>query len=439
MDFALALGIANLVLLIAALALLALVLRRSSGREAREVATRLAGVEAGAERTERTIRGETNVMREEAAARGKALREEVGNSIRGFADSLQQRIDGFGKTIGALTERNEQRLEGLRKSIEERLDKLREENAGKLEQMRQTVDEKLQGTLEKRLGESFAVVSERLEKVHQGLGEMQTLATGVGDLKRVLTNVKMRGGWGEVQLGALLDQVLTPEQYRAQARIGSGNVDYAVRLPGQDDDGSEVLLPIDAKFPHEDFERLIDAHEKGDGEGFEAASRALELRIKAEAKSISDKYVVPPATTDFAIMFLPTEGLYAEVVRRPGLADFLQRQHRVLVTGPMTLGALLNSLQMGFRTLAIQKRSSEVWKVLGEAKTEFGKYGGIIDKLKKQLDAASNTVDDVGVRTRAIERKLKDVQSIELPAAPRLTAIAGGRGEAEDKNDASDD
>jgi DNA recombination protein RmuC len=438
MDFALALGIANLVLLIAVLAVL--VLRRGGGREGREVATRLAGVEAGAERTERTIRGETNVMREEAAARGKALREEVGTIIRGFADSLQQRIEGFGKTIDALTLRNEERLEALRRSIEERLDKLREENAGKLEQMRQTVDEKLQGTLEKRLGESFAVVSERLEKVHQGLGEMQSLATGVGDLKRVLTNVKMRGGWGEVQLGALLEQMLTPEQYRVQARIGGGNVDYAVRLPGQDPDGGEVLLPIDAKFPHEDYDRLVDAIERGDAEALDGAARDLEVAIKTQAKRICDKYVAPPATTDFAIMFLPTEGLYAEVVRRPGLADLLQRQHRVLVTGPMTLGALLNSLQMGFRTLAIQQRSSEVWKVLGEAKAEFGKYGGIIDKLKKQLDAAANTVDDVGVRTRAIERKLKDVQSIELPAAPRLTAIAGGRGDtAEDKDDASGD
>jgi DNA recombination protein RmuC len=440
MDVALLLGIANLVLLVAALVVLVRVSRRSGdGREANEVAARLAGVEAGAERTERTIRGETNVMREEAAARGKALREEVGNTIRGFGDSLQQRIDGFGKTIGALTERNEQRLEALRASIEERLDKLRHENAGKLEEMRQTVDEKLQGTLEKRLGESFAVVSERLEKVHQGLGEMQNLATGVGDLKRVLTNVKMRGGWGEVQLGALLEQMMTPDQYRAQARIGSGNVDYAVRLPGQDSDG-EVLLPIDSKFPHEDYERLVDAHERGDGDAFEAAGRALELRIKTEAKSICDKYVAPPTTTDFAIMFLPTEGLYAEVLRRPGLADLLQRQHRVLVTGPTTLGALLNSLQMGFRTLAIQQRSSEVWKVLGEAKVEFGKYGGIIDKLKKQLDAAANTVDDVGVRTRAIQRKLKDVQAIEAPAAPRLTAIAGGRGDsAEDEDDAPRD
>jgi DNA recombination protein RmuC len=436
MDFALILGIANVLLLLAALVLLALVLRRGDRDAARDIAARLAAVEAGAERTERTIRGETNVMRDEAAARGKALREEVGGSIRAFGDSLQQRIDGFGKTIDALTLRNEERLEGLRRTIEERLDKLREENAGKLEQMRQTVDEKLQGTLEKRLGESFAVVSERLEKVHQGLGEMQSLATGVGDLKRVLTNVKMRGTWGEVQLGALLEQVLTPEQYCAQARIHNGNVDYAVRLPGQDADTGEVLLPIDAKFPHEDYDRLIDAHERGDGEALELAAQALETRIKLEAKSICEKYVEPPLTTDFAIMFLPTEGLYAEVVRRPGLADLLQRQHRVLVTGPMTLGALLNSLQMGFRTLAIQKRSSEVWKVLGEAKAEFGKYGGIIDKLKKQLDAAANTVDDVGVRTRAIERKLRDVQAIEAPAAPRLTAIAGGRGDnAEDADD----
>jgi DNA recombination protein RmuC len=439
MDVALILGIVIILLLVAALALLALVLRRGDGGAAREVAVRLAAVEAGAERTDRTIRGETNVMREEAAARGKALREEVGGSIRGFADSLQQRIDGFGKTIDALTLRNEERLEGLRKAIEERLDRLREENAGKLEQMRQTVDEKLQGTLEKRLGESFAVVSERLEKVHQGLGEMQNLATGVGDLKRVLTNVKMRGTWGEVQLGALLEQVLTPEQYCAQARIRNGNVDYAVRLPGQDADLGEVLLPIDAKFPHEDYDRLIDAHERGDGEALEAAVQALETRIKLEAKSICEKYVEPPLTTDFAIMFLPTEGLYAEVVRRPGLADLLQRQHRVLVTGPMTLGALLNSLQMGFRTLAIQKRSSEVWKVLGEAKTEFGKYSDVMKKLKNQLETATRTVDEVGVRTRAVERKLKGVESLELPTAPRLTAIAGGRGESAEDDDGSRD
>jgi DNA recombination protein RmuC len=435
MDFALMLGVANLILLIAALALLALVLGRGGGKEARDIAARLAGVEAAAERTERTIRSEVNLMRDEAAARGKALREEVGTSIRGFADSLQQRIDGFGRTIGTLTERNEQRMEELRKSVEIRLDKLREENAGKLEKMRETVEEKLQGTLEKRLGESFAMVSERLEKVHQGLGEMQSLATGVGDLKRVLTNVKMRGGWGEVQLGALLEQMLAPEQYRRNVRVGGGFVEFAVCMPGRDDDSGEVLLPIDSKFPHEDYDRLVDAHERGDGDAFEAAGRALEQRIRGEAKAICEKYVKPPMTTDFAIMFLPTEGLYAEVVRRPGLADALQQQHRVLVTGPMILGALLNSLQMGFRTLAIQKRSSEVWKVLGEAKAEFGKYGAVIDKLKKHLNAATDTVDAVGVRTRAIERKLRDVQALEVPAMPRLTAIAGGRAEDEDPDD----
>jgi DNA recombination protein RmuC len=305
--------------------------------------------------------------------------------------------------------------------------------------MRQTVDEKLQGTLEKRLGESFAVVSERLEKVHQGLGEMQSLATGVGDLKRVLTNVKMRGGWGEVQLGALLEQMLTPEQYRRNVRISGGFVEYAVCMPGRDDDGGDVLLPIDSKFPHEDYDRLVDAHERGDRGAFDVAGDALEQRIRREAKTICEKYVAPPATTDFAIMFLPTEGLYAEVVRRPGLADVLQRQYRVMVTGPMTLGAFLNSLQMGFRTLAIQKRSSEVWKVLGEAKAEFGKYGGVLDKLKKQLETATKTVDEVGVRTRAVTRTLRSVESLEPATTPRLTAIAGGLGEAENQDDASGD
>lgn len=311
------------------------------------------------------------------------------------------------------TKLNLDRLDKLRDTVQERLDYLREENSAKLEQMRATVDEKLQGTLEKRLGESFKLVSDRLEKVHQGLGEMQNLATGVGDLKRVLSNVKLRGTWGEVQLGALLEQMLTPEQYKRNVKVrptSDSIVEYAVRLPGEDD---EVLIPIDSKFPIEDYDRIILASENGDLLALEEASRQLELRIKKEAKDISDKYINPPATTDFAIMFLPTEGLYAEVLRRPGLLYDIQQKYRVNISGPTTLGAFLNSLQMGFRTLAIQKRSGEVWRVLGEAKQEFAKYGDVMDNLKKKLEQASQVVDDVGVRTRAIERKLRGVESID--------------------------
>lgn len=323
--------------------------------------------------------------REEA----KALREEILNTILGFSDSL-------------------------RKTVEERLDKLREENSTKLEQMRATVDEKLQGTLEKRLGESFKMVSERLEKVHQGLGEMQNLASGVGDLKRVLTNVKLRGTWGEIQLGSLLEQMLTPEQYVKNVKTNPNSddvVEYAVKLPGGNE---QVLIPLDAKFPVEDYERILSFSEKGDKNLLDEASRQLENSIKKAARDISEKYINPPLTTDFAIMFLPTEGLYAEVLRRPGLVYELQQKYRVNVCGPMTLGALLNSLQMGFRTLAIQKRSGEVWKVLGEAKQEFAKYGMVMEELKKKLEQASQVVDKVGVRTRAIEKRLRTVETVSL-------------------------
>ncbi len=327
-------------------------------------------------RLERTTREES-----------KSLREEIISTILGFSDSL-------------------------RKTVEERLDKLREENSAKLEQMRATVDEKLQGTLEKRLGESFKIVSERLEKVHQGLGEMQNLASGVGDLKRVLTNVKLRGTWGEIQLGSLLEQMLTPDQYLKNVKTNPHSdalVEYAVKMPGGDE---QVLIPLDAKFPVEDYERILAASEKGDAALLEEASRQLENSIKKAARDICEKYICPPETTDFAIMFLPTEGLYAEVLRRPGLLYEIQQKYRVNVCGPTTLGALLNSLQMGFRTLAIQKRSGEVWKVLGEAKLEFAKYGSVMEELKKKLEQASQVVDKVGVRTRAIERRLKDVESI---------------------------
>lgn len=308
------------------------------------------------------------------------LRQELNTSLIGFNDSL-------------------------RKTVEDRMDKLRQENTQKLEQMRATVDEKLQTTLEKRIGESFSQVSERLEKVHQGLGEMQNLALGVGDLKRVLTNVKTRGVWGEVQLGALLEQMLSPEQYMKNVKIKEGTtelVEYCVCLP----DG---LIPIDAKFPYEDYERLVIASEKGEVAAVESASVELERRIKNEAKRIHDKYIEVPKTTDFAIMFLPTEALYAEIMRRPGLSAFVQKNFKITITGPSTLGAFLTSLQMGFRTLAIQKRSGEVWQALGEAKTEFNKYAMWVEKVKKNIEAAGKTLDEAGTRTRAIERKLRDV------------------------------
>ncbi|MCA1988537.1 MAG: DNA recombination protein RmuC [Desulfarculus sp.] len=299
--------------------------------------------------------------------------------------------------------------------------------------MRQTVDEKLQGTLEKRLGESFGLVSRQLEMVHKSVGEMQSLAAGVGDLKRVLTNVKARGVWGEIQLGGLLDEVFIPEQVakNVEIRPGSGlRVEFALRLPGPEDD-NELLLPIDAKFPQEDYERLLDAAERADAPAEEAAIRALELRVRGFAKDICDKYVCPPHSTDFAIMYLPTEGLYAEVLRRPGLAESLWRDYRVQVAGPTTLTSILNSLKMGFSTLAIQKRSGEVWQVLGAVKTEFAKYGEVLDKVRKKLQEGENLIDKVAVRKRAIERRLKTVQTLPESEAAGLLGLVGGQDDLE--------
>ena len=294
-------------------------------------------------------------------------------------------------------------------------DQLRGAVDQKLELVRQSVEEKLQTTLDQRLGASFQRVSQSLEQVHRGLGEMQTLAASVGDLKKVLANVKTRGTWGEVQLGALIEQMLTPEQYeRNVATTGTGErVEYAVKLPGSDESGTAVWLPIDAKFPQEDYQRLVEASERGDPEALEAAARQLELRVRQCARDIHDKYVLPPRTTDFAILFLPTESLYAELLRRPGLADAVQQQYRVMIAGPATLGALLNSLQLGFRTLVIQKRTSEVWKVLGEVKTEFGRYADLLARVEKKLQEAGSVVEDAAVRTRAINRKLRDVESAD--------------------------
>lgn len=316
----------------------------------------------------------------------------------------------------------------LQRTLREELELVRAGNEAKLEQMRQTVDEKLQGTLEKRLGESFALVSERLEQVQKGLGEMQTLASDVGGLKRVLTNVKNRGGWGEVQLARQLEDMLTRDQYEENVAVRPGSaerVEFAVRLPGREDE-RPVWLPIDSKFPQEDYERLLAAQESGDADAVAPAGAALERAVVAQAKLIAAKYVDPPHTTDFAIMYLPTEGLFAEVVRRPGLASRLQNDQRVMVTGPTTLMSLLNSLQLGFRTLAIEQRSSEVWQVLSAAKTEFGKYGAVWEKLGKQLKAAQNTVEEAGVRTRAVERRLRGVETAELTDGREETGFGVG-------------
>jgi DNA recombination protein RmuC len=345
------------------------------------------------------------------------------------SDSLQQRLadnirvqkdqlDSFSKQLMALARLNEEKLETMRKTLETQLWSLQEDNTKKLEQIRATVDEKLQSTLDQRLGESFKQVSERLEQVYKGLGEMRTLASGVGDLKKVLTNVKTRGTWGEIRLSHILEQILTPEQFEvnvATRKNSNERVEFAIKLPGQDADQEKIVwLPIDSKFPQEDYQRLMDARDAADKELAEKHIKNLEIRIKAEAKLIKDKYLEPPGTTDFGIMFLPVEGLYAEVLRRPGLCDTLQREHRIVVTGPTTLAALLNSLQMGFRTLAIGKRSSEVWQLLGAVKTEFGKFGQVLAKTKKKLKEAGHTIDQAEIRSRAIERKLKNVQDLSL-------------------------
>lgn len=350
--------------------------------------------------------------------------------LAGFARQLAEFAAGSEKKLEAIRETLERQLlrlgesaarqqEEVRRLLEEKLQQIQEENRRKLEEMRQTVDEKLQGTLEKRLGESFKQVSDRLEQVHRGLGEMQTLAAGVGDLKKVLSNVKTRGTWGEIQLGSLLEQVLSPEQYEANVAVQAGHgerVEFAIRLPGREGEaGSVVWLPVDAKFPQEDYQRLVEAADASDAVRVEAAARQLEIRIRASAQDIRTKYIHPPATTDFAIMFLPTEGLYAEVIRRPGLVESLQQDQRVVVAGPATLAALLNSLQMGFRTLAIQRRSGEVWKVLGAVKAEFGKFGEVLSHVKTKLDQASSTIEKAEVRTRAISRQLREVEV--LPAA----------------------
>lgn len=358
-------------------------------------------------------------MRQAITLQAQTGREEQASALKRFGDTLNQ-------TLTTLTESNAQRMAEVRATLEEKIKDLQTDNGTRLEEMRKTVDEKLHATLEQRLGESFKLVSDRLEKVHQGLGEMQQLAIGVGDLKRVLTNVKTRGTWGEVQLEMLLEQVLTPDQYAKNVETipGSGaRVEFAIKLPGNDNGETPIWMPIDAKFPKEQYERLAEAADRADADGVTLAGRELETVVRNEAKKIAEKYLSPPLTTDFAILFLPTEGLYAEVMRRPGLADDLQRTHRISIAGPSTLSALLNSLQMGFRTLALEKRSSEVWQVLGAVKTEFGKFGDVLAATKATLERAAKNIESAEVRTRQMSRKLKSVEALPSEAAQQLLGV----------------
>ncbi|MBI5072105.1 DNA recombination protein RmuC [Candidatus Falkowbacteria bacterium] len=381
------------------------------------------------EKNERELKNEMSLSRKETADSEKRLREELSGLFKGFGDSLDKRMselasaqnknfEGFSVKLTELIDKNDGKMDKVREVVEKKLESLQKDNSEKLEAMRVTVDEKLHATLEKRFGESFKVVSDRLDAVHKGLGEMQTLALGVGDLKKVLSNVKSRGTWGEAQLGNLIEEILTPEQYEKNVKTKKSsreNVEFAVKLPGNDDDVKQVWLPIDAKFPLEDYQRLVEAQEQGNLLVIEELGKSLEVRIKSEAKDIRDKYLDPPHTTDFGILFVPIESLYAEVLRRPGLFEQIRRDYKVIIAGPTTAQVILNSLQMGFRTLTIQKRSSEVWTLLGAVKTEFGKFGDLLEKTQKKIQETGNTIEDAVAKTRTIEKKLNKVQ--DLPAA----------------------
>ena len=417
-------------------------------------------ISSSSERLERELRTEI-----QESARGG--RQEIMQTLATFQQTLVQQsaeatrtqnsqMDAFAQQLGLLqktlsdtltqqvqmlSESNARRLSEMRGTLETQLAQLQQSNTSKLDEMRQTVDEKLQATLQARLGESFKQVADRLEQVHKGLGEMNTLAQGVGDLKHLLTNVKTRGMFGEAQLASLLEQVLAPDQYAAQHATvpGSKNrVDFAIRLPGRSDDGQPVWLPIDAKFPNEDYERLLDAQSRADAVQADLASKALEVRVRLEAKSIAEKYLAPPYTTDFAVMFLPTEGLYAEVLRRPGLMESLQRDHRITLSGPTTLMAMLNSLQMGFRTLALEKRSSEVWQVLGAVKTEFGKFGDVLAKVKEQTQTVLNTLDKAQTRSNVMHRALRTVDALPEAQAGVLLPNSASDGAADAALDAAE-
>ena len=444
-------GLTNLLLIMAAVLLAAAVFLLIIVVRRREIKSQdfFATLEKQQEQIEHMVRDEFVRNRQESAGSARQSRQEIGSILKSSSDSqLRQmselagmqkdQLDSFSKQLLALTKLNEDKLESLRKTIEAQLRIMQEDNSLKLEQMRAVVDEKLQSTLEKRLGESFKQVSERLEQVYRGLGEMRSLATGVGDLKKVLTNVKTRGTWGEIRLSHILEQILTPDQYEvnvATKKASSERVEFAIKLPGQGSNKEKIVwLPIDSKFPQEDYQRLLDAQEAADKVQAEKSVKNLETRVKAEARAIREKYIDPPNTTDFGIMFLPVEGLYAEVLRRPGLCDSLQRDFRIVVTGPTTLAALLNSLHMGFRTLAIEKRSSEVWELLGAVKTQFSKFGEVLAKTKKKLQEASNTIDKAEVRTRVISRKLSKDQELPLADSAKLIEPA-----ANDDDEPSDD
>ena len=419
-----------------------LVLRKAPDGAKAEIS---AVIHASSDKIEREVR-------REIVDNGRTNRQELSTTFATFQQTLTQQsgeairtqntqIDAFGQQLALLqktlsdtlvmqlqsvSESNARRMGEVRETLETQLAQLQATNSAKLDEMRKTVDEKLQTTLETRLGESFKQVADRLEQVHKGLGEMQTLAQGVGDLKHLLTNVKTRGIFGEAQLGALLEQVFTVDQYAAQVATQPGSkytVDFAIKLPGRADSGQALWLPIDAKFPNEDYARLLDAQQRADAQGADAAGKALEMRIRLEAKGMSDKYIAPPHTTDFAILFLPTEGLYAEVLRRPGLMESLSRDHRITLAGPTTLLAMLNSLQMGFRTLALEKRSSEVWQVLGAVKTEFGKFGDVLAKIKSNAETMLNTVSSAEQRSRVMGKALRNVEALPEVDSSRLLPV----------------
>ena len=443
----LALLLVNLLLLV-----WSLLRQRTAGPVAKDLAAARAELLDALQSAASRADAQGRVLRDEIERVSRSTRQELTQTLGVFQQSLltqgaeatrtqNSQIDAFGQQLALLKhtlsetlhtqlqnlgESNARRMLEVRQTLEAQLAQLQASNSAKLEEMRATVDEKLQATLQARLGESFKQVADRLEQVHKGLGEMQTLAQGVGDLKHLLTNVKTRGMFGEAQLGALLEQVFVAHQYAAQVptRPGSRNlVDFAIRLPGRSERGDPVWLPIDAKFPNEDYERLLDAQARADGAAADTAGKALEARIRLEARAMAEKYLEPPFTTDFAVLFLPTEGLYAEVLRRPGLMEGLQREHRVTLAGPTTLLAMLSSLQMGFRTLALEQRASEVWQVLGAVKTEFGKFGDVLARVKTQTETVLKTLDAAQVRTRAMDRALKKVEELPDSQAQALVAV----------------
>jgi len=420
--------IASFVFSLAILVLLVIVFRKVAAGGGGEAATAISReLRLGREETSNAARD----LRAEVAQTQKTSTDTIVRTMGAMGTRQQEQLQGVANRVRQLTESNAEQLEKLRDTVDGQLKILQDNNEKKLEQMRATVDEKLHDTLEKRLGESFRLVSERLEAVQRGLGEMQNLATGVGDLKRVLTNVKTRGTWGEVQLGAILEQVLTPDQYAANVQTkesSSERVEYAIKLPGREDQPEALVwMPIDAKFPQEDYARLVDASEQADADAVKLAHDALLRAVEKSAREIQEKYLNPPKTTDFAIMFLPTEGLYAEVLRQPGMVEKMQQTYRVVVAGPTTLSAILNSLRMGFRTLAIEQRSSEVWQVLAAVKTEFGNFGDVLAKVKKQLHTAEKTIGDTETRTRAMKRRLREVEELPAESAAEILNLTPGQ------------